>query len=40
LAFACADCEYLVPSLKPAGKKLQSAEEFARGYLPGAARLA
>lgn len=40
LAFACADCEYLVPSLKPAGKKLQSAEEFARGYLPDATRLA
>jgi len=40
LAFACADREYLVPSLKPAGKKLLCAEEFARGYLPGAERLA
>jgi len=38
LAFACADCEYLVPSLKPAGKKLLAAEEFARGYLPAAPR--
>ncbi len=33
LAIACADREYLVPSIKPAGKKLMLAEAFACGYL-------
>ncbi|BBD09373.1 methionyl-tRNA formyltransferase [Desulfovibrio ferrophilus] len=33
LAIACTDKAYLVPSLKPAGKKLLTAEAFACGYL-------
>lgn len=33
LAIACADRAYLVPSVKPSGKKLLSAEAFACGYL-------
>jgi len=33
LAIACSDREYLVPFLKPSGKKLMNAEAFAHGYL-------
>lgn len=33
LAIACADREYLAPSIKPSGKKLMDAESFACGYL-------
>lgn len=33
LAIACTDKTYLVPSLKPAGKNLLTAEAFACGYL-------
>lgn len=33
LAIACTDKAYLVPSVKPAGKKLLTAEAFACGYL-------
>lgn len=33
LAIACADRAYLVPALKPEGKKAMSAREFANGYL-------
>lgn len=33
LAIATADKEYLIPSIKPAGKKLMDAEAFACGYL-------
>lgn len=33
LAIACADKTYLVPSIKPSGKKLMDAEAFACGYL-------
>lgn len=33
LAIACADKAYLVPSVKPAGRKLLTAEAFACGYM-------